>query len=40
MCCQALVNINLFTQKSSCIGRLQVEKRVSLFAQALMLHVS
>ena len=33
-CCQALVNNNLLTQRSSNVGRLQVEKCVSLFAQA------
>ena len=29
-----LVNNHLFTQRSSCIGGLQVEKHVSLFVQA------
>ena len=33
-CCQVLANNNLFTQKSNCIGRFQVEKCVSLFVQA------
>ena len=28
-CCQGVVNNNMLTQRSSCIGRLQVEKRVA-----------
>ena len=33
-CYQAFINNNLFTQRNSCIGRLQVEKCASIFLQA------